>query len=211
MQENRVIIDSINTNYLNPYKANAEELIAEAMDQFGLIDEETKINETDPKEILKALSEKKKSFHGLNRKTTFITKLGSLLVQRNLISNMQLKEALNYQKHTPIKIGEILVQLGFINENDISSIIEEQKQIRNILEKLNKTEAVEVFIDYREPLFEKQIQRQSNEPYSYAQTVETSDVSQAVIDALTTFFSNERLSNVHWKSEIVGIRVSIKL
>lgn len=208
---NKIQLESINTNFLNQYNATPEELLSEAMDQFGLIDEETKINDIDAREYLKTLQEKKKSFREINRKASFFTKIGTLLLQKNVINNMQLKEALSYQKHTPIKIGEILVKLGFVDEHEIAGIVEEQKKIRHILEKLTTINKMDVTIDYREPLFEKHIGRVDEEPFEIVQTVETSDISDAIIEALSIFYSNERLSSVHWQSEIIGLKISINL
>jgi hypothetical protein len=212
IMDKQVVIDAINTDFLNPYEATPEELVAEAMEHFGLIDDETTLNALQAKEHLRNLLLKKKYYHGvLPRKASFITKLGSLLVQRNIINNMQLKEALNYQKQTPIKIGEILVKLGFVEEDDITDIIEEQRKIREVFESINDKEKIEVHIQYREPLFEKTLKDKPKEPYTISQTYETSDISQALINALTEFFANERNSSVHWKSEIVGLKISIDL
>jgi predicted HNH restriction endonuclease len=210
--KNKVVVDDINLNFINQYNASPEELLAEAMEHFGLIYDETSLNDTNAKEHLKNLLKKKKYYHGvLPRKASFITKLGSLLVKRDIITNMQLKEALNYQKHTPIKIGEILVKLGFVDDEEIKDIIEEQKQIREVFERINDRENITVSIEYREPLFEKTLKEKREEPFVFAQNYETSDISQALIEALTTYFNNERKSNVHWKSEIVGITITLEL
>ena len=206
----KLTIESINTNFLNQYSASSEELLAEAMDQFGLLDDNTLINNINARDHLKSLLEKKKTYHGvLTRKASFISKLGSLLIQKNLINTIQLKEALNYQKQTSFKIGEALVKLGFIREEEIADIIEEQKKIRNVLEKINDAEEIEVRISYKEPLFEKTIGRQSKEPYTVSHTVDTSDVSEAIIESLTAFFTQEKENSVNWKSRIVGININI--
>lgn len=206
----KICIESLNTIFLNQYSASPQELIAEAMEQLGLVDETTKIDGITAKEHVKNLMKKKKNYHSeLTRKASFMSKFGSLLVQKKLISTLQLNEALNYQKHTPIKIGEVLVKLGFLREEEISSIIEDQTQIREILEMINDTEKVEVTIDYREPLFEKVIEKTDTKPYSISETIETSDVSEAIIETLTNFYSNQRKNSVNWKAEISGIKVSI--
>lgn len=206
-----VKIESVNTNFLNQYSATSEELIAEAMEQFGLLDDNTLINEVSARDHLKRLLEKKKHYHGiLPRKASFITKLGSLLVQRNIINTMQLREALNYQKQTPIKIGEILVKLGFVREEEIADIIEEQRKIRNVLEKMSEVKTIDVDITYNEPLFERSIMRRDQKPYVTTETIDTSDISDAIIEALTNFFDNEKKNSVGWLSEIVGIKVSLE-
>lgn len=206
----QINIRSLNTKFLNQYAASPQELIAEAMEQLGLVDESTLIDEVNAKEHIKNLMKKKKNYHSaLTRKASFISKLGSLLVQKKLISTLQLNEALNYQKHTPIKIGEVLVKLGFIREEEIAGIIDDQTQIRKVFEKINETEMIEVTIDYREPLFEKTIERRETKPFTISETLETSDVSEAIVETLTNFFANQRKNNVNWKAEIAGIKVSI--
>lgn len=206
----QINIRSLNTKFLNQYAASPQELIAEAMEQLGLVDETTLIDEVNAKEHIKNLMKKKKNYHtALTRKASFMSKLGSLLVQKKLISTLQLNEALNYQKHTPIRIGEVLVKLGFIREEEIAGIIDDQTQIRKVFEKINETEMIEVTIDYREPLFEKTIERRETKPFTISETLETSDVSEAIVETLTNFFANQRKNNVNWKAEIAGIKVSI--
>lgn len=208
--KNSVSIYSINTNFLNQYSASPEELLAEAMEQYGLLDESTVINNILANDHLRNFREKKRRYHGiLTRKGSIITKLGSMLLQKNVISTAQLKEALNYQKHTPIRIGEILVRLGFVREEEISEIIEEQGKIRNVLEKMNETKSIQVSISYREPHFEKTIERDSTDPFVITEEIQTNDIADAILEALTKYFDNEKKNSVNWRSEIVGLKVNL--
>jgi len=54
------------------------------------------------------------------------TKIGDLLVKENLISSNQLNESLDHQKRFGGKIGSILVELNFITEDDITSVLSRQ-------------------------------------------------------------------------------------
>ena len=45
--------------------------------------------------------------------------LGEILIKRNIITNVQLEQALESQKKENGYIGEILVKLGFLEERDI--------------------------------------------------------------------------------------------
>ena len=45
--------------------------------------------------------------------------IGEILVRRNLISRKQLDEALEVQKKEPGFVGEILVNLGYLEERDV--------------------------------------------------------------------------------------------
>jgi type IV pilus assembly protein PilB len=56
-------------------------------------------------------------------------KLGDLLIFTGKINNDQLTEALRLQKKTGQKLGEILVELGWVNEKDIIATLEDQMGI----------------------------------------------------------------------------------
>ncbi len=59
-------------------------------------------------------------------------KLGDALVDSGLITAVQLQEALKYQKETGDRLGQILVNLGFVSEQDIVGILENQLGIPQI-------------------------------------------------------------------------------
>jgi hypothetical protein len=52
--------------------------------------------------------------------------LGELLIERGIISQSQLEEGLNLQKEKGGLIGEILVALGFVKEEDIAQALTAQ-------------------------------------------------------------------------------------
>ncbi len=53
-------------------------------------------------------------------------RVGDLLLQYGIISEEQLKEALQYQKSTGKKIGEVLIELGFASKDNINEVLEFQ-------------------------------------------------------------------------------------
>lgn len=53
-------------------------------------------------------------------------RLGDIFVERGLISQNQLQEALEQQRETGGKLGEILVDLGFITRICLAGVISEQ-------------------------------------------------------------------------------------
>jgi len=55
-----------------------------------------------------------------------ILKLGDLLVEVKLLTNEQLKTALDYQKKTGLKLGEVLEKLGFVAEDEILACLANQ-------------------------------------------------------------------------------------
>jgi type IV pilus assembly protein PilB len=59
-------------------------------------------------------------------------RLGELLTKASLISPDQLKEALKLQKDTGGKIGETLIKLGFVSEEDITECLSQQFGVPSI-------------------------------------------------------------------------------
>jgi len=59
-------------------------------------------------------------------------RLGDLLVQQRLISNEQLTEALDKQKLSGRKLGRVLVENGFVTEDEIAGAIAHQLQIPTV-------------------------------------------------------------------------------
>lgn len=53
-------------------------------------------------------------------------KLGDIFVERGLISDEQLHEALEQQRETGGKLGEVLVELGFVTRVALAGVITEQ-------------------------------------------------------------------------------------
>ena len=53
-------------------------------------------------------------------------KLGEILVQNEVISEEQLNRSLDLQRHEGGLLGEILVKLGYVNEEDIVQALTEQ-------------------------------------------------------------------------------------
>ncbi len=59
-------------------------------------------------------------------------RLGELLTKANLISQDQLKDALRAQKETGGKLGETLIKLGFVSEEDITECLSQQFGVPSI-------------------------------------------------------------------------------
>lgn len=55
--------------------------------------------------------------------------IGELLIKSGIITENQLKEALEIQKKKQKKLGEILVELGYLNPRDLLWLLSEQKSI----------------------------------------------------------------------------------
>ena len=59
-------------------------------------------------------------------------RLGELLTKASLITQDQLKEALRVQKETGSKLGETLIRLGFVSEEDITECLSQQFGVPSI-------------------------------------------------------------------------------
>ena len=60
------------------------------------------------------------------------SKLGDLLVKENLISQQQLKEALEHQRVNGGRIGNCLIKLGFVTDDEITAILSRQYGVPSI-------------------------------------------------------------------------------
>ena len=66
-----------------------------------------------------------------NQKRHQVTRLGSLLVKRGLISTAQLDAALRLQRTRPrVTLGEILVSQGLVSEAELNSLLRHQTRVR---------------------------------------------------------------------------------
>lgn len=70
-------------------------------------------------------------------------RLGDIFVERGLISDEQLQEALAVQRDTGGKLGEILVELGFITRVALAGVISEQWDELRVTERGRKTAEVQ--------------------------------------------------------------------
>ena len=52
--------------------------------------------------------------------------IGKYLLEKKLITESQLKEAMEESKKTNRKIGEVLVKKGFVTEEDVTKVLGEQ-------------------------------------------------------------------------------------
>ena len=65
----------------------------------------------------------------LDQQTKRKTRIGENLVKLNLITESNLEEALNEQLQTGEKLGQILANRGFINQNSVDQLIEKNRQV----------------------------------------------------------------------------------
>lgn len=109
--------------WVNPFNATAEELLAGALEETGLMQENTLINNQPGHVYYQAYCKKRNLFQEA-------TRLGSMLVKQKIISNMQLDRALAKQGLSNKPLGEILLEMKICSQHDIDQALEQQKSIR---------------------------------------------------------------------------------
>ncbi len=133
---NEISVNHININKFNPFGATEEELIAAALEEAGLINETTLVNNTNAKELLKIYHQKKENFNHSIR-------IGNLLLQNDVISKEQLNEALAFQnKNSNKKLGEILEEFGYCTKQDIENTLQTQIKIKENIQQQEQTKSI---------------------------------------------------------------------
>ena len=59
-------------------------------------------------------------------------KLGEILIKEKIISNEQLKQALDFQKTDGGRLGNALVKLGFLNDDEVTAVLSRQYGVPSI-------------------------------------------------------------------------------
>jgi hypothetical protein len=117
-------LSGVDSEGFNPFKASAEELLAYALDDAGLINPSTTINGRAAKDFLLSFYHKRENYREA-------TKLGTLLVNQGVLTQEQLHEALKlHRSREGMKIGEALVSLKICTVEDIEKNLDAQIKIR---------------------------------------------------------------------------------
>lgn len=119
-----VTIQEINTDRFNPFHANEAELIVNALNDAGLLQETTIINDLPAQHFLDSFLTKRTMYRNA-------TRLGAVLIESKKIHPDKLQEALAYQEsHRDMKLGEIFVNLGLCSQEDVDTFLKIQKSKR---------------------------------------------------------------------------------
>lgn len=131
MSMNEITVSNIDNQSFNQFGANDEELIANALEDAGLLTEHTIISGKPAKQHLKAFFAKRDNF----RESTM---LGNLLVLGKVITVIQLNEALEYKRqHPELRLGETLIKLNLTTKEAIERAVSEQTMIREDIQELD--------------------------------------------------------------------------
>ena len=127
-ESREIHLSDLLTNHYNPFTASAEELLANALDDAGLVGADTTINDQHARAFLDSFYLRREAY----RETT---RLGSILVKQGVLDEGQLKKALGYQReHGQGKLGEALLELDICSLDDIEKSLDAQVQIRADIE-----------------------------------------------------------------------------
>lgn len=120
-------------DWVNPFGATQEELLAGTLEEGGLLSEETVINGEPAQKLFQAYNRKRRQFQEA-------TRLGVMLVKTGVVTQEQLNDALVHQKKDTVPLGEILVELGYCSQQAIEDTLERQKTIRHEMEKMEQAQ-----------------------------------------------------------------------
>jgi hypothetical protein len=116
----------------NPFAASEEELLAAALDEAGLLQPSTTINGLPADDRLQSYIVKRSRYQE-------VLKIGALLVRRGVLQDSDLRKALELQQSRPrMRLGEAMVALGLCSGDEIDRTLDEQAQIREGMEDLDK-------------------------------------------------------------------------
>lgn len=108
------------------FGATADELVAYALDDIGVLSAETLINGAPARPLVE-------SFYHKRQQVRRTTRLGNLLIQGGVISREQLIEALSCHVTREIPLGEALIALGFCTQEQLDATLSQQAEIRRRL------------------------------------------------------------------------------
>lgn len=120
-------VTDIYTERYNVFAATPEELLADALDEAGLLQESTMVNGLSARELCRAFHQKR-----MNYKEN--SKLGFLLVEKQTITEEQLSQSLEYQsRYYDLKLGEVLVNMQVCSKEDVEAVLQTQQTLRRAI------------------------------------------------------------------------------
>lgn len=128
----RIIVNGIRQDeWVNPFGATPEELVASALDDSGLMQSRTTVNGKSAQTIFQSYCKKKNLFQEA-------TRLGNILLKEAVIQQEQLTEALKVQAETGLPLGEVLISQQLCTSEDIQRALVHQQALREDLYRLEQ-------------------------------------------------------------------------
>ncbi len=119
-------IRNLKKDQFAPFNASEEELVSFALDESGLLDDTTIVNDQQARELVKSFYKKRENFRQN-------TRLGHILVKEYDISKENLIKALSYHEETGCPIGESFIKLNICTRDQIEEALRTQSQMRTYI------------------------------------------------------------------------------
>ena len=119
-------IKNLKKDQFAPFNVSEEELISFALDEAGIITDETIINDHHARDLLKSFYNKREHFRQN-------TKLGHILVKEYNLSKGDLIKALSYHEHSNVPLGQAFVHLNICTEEQIEEALKTQSKMRSYI------------------------------------------------------------------------------
>ncbi|MBY0449493.1 MAG: hypothetical protein K2X01_02560 [Cyanobacteria bacterium] len=134
-KDDQIVLKHISLGrWVNPFGATAEEFIANTLDDNGLIDPETLINDMSARQLSQQFLSKRASFQEA-------TRLGNMLLAVGVINEEQLAQCLDKQHKSHQPLGQLLVDAGYCTQQQMLEILNQQSTVREHYEELAEAES----------------------------------------------------------------------
>ena len=124
--EKEFTIKNLKKDQFAPFNVSEDELLSFALDEAGLISDETVINDKVARELVKSFYNKRENFRQN-------TRLGHILVKEYNISKDDLIRALTYHEQTGGQLGKAFVHLNICTEVQIEEALKTQSKMRTYI------------------------------------------------------------------------------
>ena len=120
-------IQNIKTEDFIAFGASPAELVAYALDEVGLLGSHTLIEGRSARSLVE-------KFYSKRHRVRQNTRLGSVLIQNEVITQPQLMEALNTHLEKNIPLGQALIDLGLCSQSQLDHALSHQAHMRRFLD-----------------------------------------------------------------------------
>ncbi|MFN8674041.1 MAG: hypothetical protein U0457_18420 [Candidatus Sericytochromatia bacterium] len=124
--EKKVTVENINKKQFDIFNITEEELVAFALDESALLEENTLINNLNARDLVKSFYQKRENFRQN-------TRLGHILTKEFNLSKETLIDALSYHEKTGVPLGEAFIALKICTQEQINTALEKQAKMRSYI------------------------------------------------------------------------------
>lgn len=120
-------IQNLKTEDFVAFGASPSELVAYALDEVGLLGSHTLIEGQSARKLVE-------KFYSKRHRVRQNTRLGTVLIQKSVITQAQLMSALSHHMEHNIPLGQCLIELEFCTQSQLDVALEHQAQMRRFLD-----------------------------------------------------------------------------